>query len=85
MRSTQHPHMVDFRGVVSLSSQLVPAPTISPLNPDYPDELERITHNLNRIRPGALTLRAFRSLAEFTTIMTDLIEDSSPYALTYPA
>jgi len=85
MRSTQHPHMVDFRGVVSLSSQLVPAPTVSPLNSNYQDELAGIAHNLNRIRPGALTLRPFQSLAEFTAIMTDLIEDSGPYALTYPA
>lgn len=84
MRSTQHPHLVDFRGVVSLSSQLVPAPTLSPLNSNYLDEMKQITYQLNRIRPGALTLRPFKSLAEFTMIMSDLIEDSSPYALTYP-
>lgn len=85
MRSTQHPHLVDFRGVVSLSSQLVPAPTLSPLNANYREELERISGQLNRIRPGALALRPFESLAEFTTILSDLIGDSSPYALTYPA
>jgi CRISPR-associated protein Cst2 len=85
MRSTQHPHLVDFRGVVSLSSQLVPAPTLSPLNANYPEELEQITNQLNRIRPGALALRPFASLAEFTKIMSDLIQDTSPYALTYPA
>lgn len=85
MRSTQHPHMVDFSGVVSLSSQLVPAPTMSPLNPRYSEELDQIAGQLNRIRPGALILRPFASLAEFTTIMSDLINDTSPYALTYPA
>ena len=85
MRSTQHPHLVDFRGVVSLSSQLVPAPTLSPLNTSYLEELEQIAGQLNRIRPGALTLRPFESLAEFTKIMSDVSQETSPYALTYPA
>ncbi|MER2598098.1 MAG: DevR family CRISPR-associated autoregulator [Caldilineales bacterium] len=85
MRSTQHPHLLDFRGVVSLSNQVVPAPTLSPLNGDYDKELERITQQINRVRPGALTLLPFDSLSEFTAIMTDLVENSSPYALSYSA
>jgi CRISPR-associated protein Cst2 len=42
MRSTQHPHLVDFRGVIGLSSQIVPAPTISPLNERYTEQLAEI-------------------------------------------
>jgi CRISPR-associated protein Cst2 len=83
MRGTQHPHLVDFRGVIGLSSQLVPAPTLSPLNPEYPTELERIATGLNRLRPDAINLRPFNSLAEFSEVMTDLIENTGPYALAY--
>lgn len=85
MRSTQHPHLLDFRGVVSLSNQIVPAPTLSPLNNGYTTEMEQIAAQINRVRPGALTLRPFNSLSEFTMVMTDLIESSSPYALSYSA
>jgi CRISPR-associated protein Cst2 len=83
MRSTQHPHLVDFKGVVSLSSQLVPAPTLSPLNADYLEELERIAAGLNKVRPQAIELRPFNSLAEFTEVMTALIEMTGPYKLAY--
>ena len=83
MRTTQHPHLVDFKGVISLSEQLVPAPTLSPLNGDYREELSRIVDGLNSIRPNAVTLHSFDSLAQFTEIMTELIADSTPYKLTY--
>jgi CRISPR-associated protein Cst2 len=85
MRGTQHPHLVDFKGVLGLSSQLVPAPTLSPLNDDYDKELVRIAEMLNKVRPEAIELRAFGSLAEFSAIMADLIETTAPYKLTYPA
>jgi CRISPR-associated protein Cst2 len=83
MRGTQHPHLVDFRGVIGLSSQLVPAPTLSPLNSDYQAELERIAAGLNKIRPNAISLRTFNSLAEFGEVMADLIQTTGPYKLTY--
>ncbi len=85
MRSTQHPHLVDFRGVIGLSSQIVPAPTISPLNESYAEQLAEIAAELNRIRPQAITLQPFASLAEFTHVMTDLVESTVPYKLQYMA
>lgn len=83
MRATQHPHMVDFKGVVGLSSQIVPAPTLSPLNVGYREELESIAAALNKIRPQAIDLRSFDSLAEFSQIMADILETTSPYKLAY--
>jgi CRISPR-associated protein Cst2 len=85
MRGTQHPHMVDFTGVVSLSHELVPAPTLSPLNEDYETELARIAEMLNKIRPGAIELRNFDSLAGFSAIMADLIESTAAYKLAFAA
>jgi CRISPR-associated protein Cst2 len=85
MRGTQHPHLVDFRGVISLSSQLVPAPTLSPLNGDYDTQLMGIRGFLNQIRPGAVELKPFESLAQFAEVMAGLIETTTPYKLSYPA
>jgi CRISPR-associated protein Cst2 len=85
MRGTQHPHMVDLTGVVSLSHELVPAPTLSPLNEDYETELARIAEMLNKIRPGAIELRNFDSLAGFSAIMADLIESTAAYKLAFAA
>jgi CRISPR-associated protein Cst2 len=85
MRSTQHPHLVDFRGVIALSSEIVPAPTLSPLNSEYATSLKDVVAHLNQIRPDAVSLRPFQSLAEFTGIMSDLIAKTSPHKLTYAA
>ncbi|MDR1973232.1 MAG: DevR family CRISPR-associated autoregulator, partial [Bacteroidales bacterium] len=54
MTSTQKPHITDFKGIVSVSYKLIPAPTISALNPEYKREIEKITENLNRIAPDAI-------------------------------
>jgi CRISPR-associated protein Cst2 len=85
MRGTQHPHLVDFRGVLGLSNQLVPAPTLSPLNSEYDTELAGIAVMLNKIRPGAVELRSFSSLAEFSAVIADLIATTAPYKLAYAA
>jgi CRISPR-associated protein Cst2 len=84
MRGTQNPHIVAFEGTVAVSSQVIPAPAISPLmGEDYSDELERIKTALETLRPGALSLYPFATLGEFTEIMTRLIQTTSPYKLSF--
>lgn len=73
-RSTQLPHLVNFEGVVSVSTTTIPAPTVSPLNGAYQEEIGEITRNLNRLNPAAIQTYAFASQSEFTKIMVDLIE-----------
>jgi len=84
MRGTQNPHLVDLRGVVAVSTQLVPAPALSPLNGDYCQELERVAAALNQLRPGALELFSFGSMGQFAEVMTSLIQTTAPYKLIYP-
>ncbi len=48
MRNTQNPHIVDFIGVITLSSKSIPAPTVSPINDNYLDEVNSISENINR-------------------------------------
>ena len=84
MRGTQNPHIVSFDGVVAVSKQVVPAPTISPLmGDDFGSELERVRAALDTLRPGALELHPFDSLGHFTEVMAGLIQTTKPFKLVY--
>jgi CRISPR-associated protein Cst2 len=83
MRATQNPHIVDFRGVVATSSDVIPAPTMSPINSGYREQLRSIRESLSSVRPGAVTLSEFDSLAAFSDVMTGLLDTTAPYTLSY--
>jgi CRISPR-associated protein Cst2 len=83
MRGTQNPHIVDFHGVVTTSSDVIPAPTMSPINSSYREQLQSIHQALEKVRPGAITLSEFDSLAQFSEVMTGLLETTAPYTLSY--
>lgn len=80
MTSSQKPHITDFKGIVTYSEKLIPAPTISPINPDYEKEIETITSNLNEIEHGAITAKQFNGLGELSGIIKDLMKEE-PYKL----
>ena len=81
MRSTQNPHLVEFQGVVTITNQVMPAPTLSPLDANYREELERVVQALNRLRPGAIVMHRFDSMGQFAELMQNVIEDTRPYQL----
>lgn len=81
MRSTQNPHIVGFEGIITVSTQVVPAPTLSPLEDAYVDELKRVATTLNRVRESAVIVYEFDSLGRFTEIMQHLIAETQPYTL----
>ena len=81
MRAAQLPHSVAFEGAVSVSTDVIPAPTVSPLNPDYGEEIEGVAEALNGLRPGAVTVRSFDTLADFARVMQELVETSEPFAV----
>ena len=83
MRGTQNPHIVDVKGVVAVSSDVIPAPTMSPINSGYREQLQGIQKAMEKVRPGAVTLSEFDSLARFSEVMADLIETTSPHTLSY--
>lgn len=80
MTSSQKPHITDFKGVVTYSEKLIPAPTISPINPEYKKEINTITENLNAIESGAITAKPFNGMGELTGIIKDLIQEE-PYKM----
>jgi CRISPR-associated protein Cst2 len=82
MRAAQMPHLVDFEGVLSYTTSVLPAPTVSPLNPDYAQQIEGVARALNALHEDAVVIRRFESLAEFAEIVRELVETTIPYTLT---
>ena len=83
MRSAQNPHLVNFKGVVSLSSKILPAPTVSPLNECYREEIQRIADALNQIEAGAIERHEFDSLGHYAEVMANLANTTVPYKISY--
>ena len=66
MTSSQFPHITDFKGELAISHDLIPAPTMSALNPDYKSQLEKISEAINGIENDAIEIRHFDDLASFS-------------------
>lgn len=81
MRGTQNPHIVEFQGVVAAANQVMPAPALSPLDPSYAQEVQRVASALNGLRPGAVAVHPFDSMGRFAEVMRALIESTRPYKL----
>jgi len=81
MTSTQKPHITDFEGVVSISSNSTPAPTVSPINKKYKSEILTIKDNLNRIEGAdVIEIKEFNGLGELSGIFDELIK-AEPYKI----
>ena len=70
--STQSPHLVDFRGVISTSTSYLPAPTVSPLAGDYREQIESITATLNKLSPNSVTCKKFDCLASGIGVLEEI-------------
>ncbi|WP_448542195.1 DevR family CRISPR-associated autoregulator [Roseiflexus sp.] len=81
MRTAQNPHILDVSGVISVSSNVIPAPCISPLKDDFVADVQRVTESLNKLHPEAIELFSFASLGEFAEQMSRLIQEAEPFTL----
>jgi CRISPR-associated protein Cst2 len=81
MRSTQNPHIVDFKGVVSVSHDVVPAPCISPLKPEFEADVKQIAEAINSLRPNAVEVKSFASLGEFAQLMAEITKSAKPLTM----
>jgi len=81
-RNTQNPHVVDFDGIISLSYQPIPAPTISPINSAYREQIKGIAKALSPITgEDTIAFVEFNSLQEFAERMAEIIKDVMPYSV----
>ena len=81
MRAAQLPHIVAFEGVVTYTTQVLPAPTVSPLNPSYLDDIAHVAEVFNKLHPGAVTVARFATLGEFAEVMQGLIDAGAPFTV----
>lgn len=80
MRSTQLPHLVDVRGVLTVSHNVTPAPTFSALNPDFVAQSEAVCAALNRgLSTPTLVAHPFTGFAELSMLLAEYAETSVPY------
>ncbi|MCA9934483.1 MAG: hypothetical protein KC415_11195, partial [Anaerolineales bacterium] len=82
MRGTQAPHIVDVAGVLTVSQDVIPAPTLSPIKEGYNEQLAQLCNTLNGIRANALTSHQFTSLAEYAEKVSGLMADA-PFTMRY--
>jgi CRISPR-associated protein Cst2 len=75
--STQSPHVVDCRGVISTSTSYLPAPTISPLAANYREQSESIAATLNKLSPSSVACRAFDCLSSGLALLEEITADLS--------
>ncbi len=80
MRGTQNPHIVAFDGVITVSHDVLPAPTISPLGEGYQEQVQQVARALDA-KGERLKVYPFANIAEFATTMRQIIESTRPYRL----
>ncbi len=80
MTSSQKPHITDFKGVVAVSHNMIPAPTISAINDSYISEINKIATNLNAIMPESIEVSEFDGFGKLTEIFADLLR-AQPYKI----
>jgi CRISPR-associated protein Cst2 len=61
--NTQSAHILECSGVLATSRSYLPAPMLSPLAPNYHQEVASIGETFNKLTPGAVTTEFFESLA----------------------
>jgi CRISPR-associated protein Cst2 len=77
-RNTQLPHLVDFKGSIITSTSSLPAPSISALNQNYREQLEKTCAQLNQVgQKNSLKASKFDDLAQFTEQMVQLSNSAS--------
>lgn len=85
MRNTQLPHATELNGAVAVSYAPVPAPTFSPLNANYLNDLHGVAQSLNGLHgEGAIGVYEFGNMTALSGILRELIETTTPYELNIP-
>lgn len=73
-RNTQHPHVLNFEGVLAVSRAAAPAPTASALSANYVEQMTQTATSLNRmVGDGAIAVTPFDSSAGFTEQLASIV------------
>jgi CRISPR-associated protein Cst2 len=78
MRSTQLPHLVALEGALTYTSGVLPAPLISPLQPQYREQMQQLAAKLGN--GTGITARPFDTLSDLADELNALL-DRAPYTM----
>lgn len=82
MRNTQLPHLVALDGVVAVSYGVAPAPTVSPLNPNFMAEIEGTRDAINALHgQEVIEVTRFENVNGLARILGELATETAPYAM----
>lgn len=82
MRNTQMPHLAALDGVVAVSYGIAPAPTVSPLNKEFKQEIAGTRDAINRLhKQEVIQVLPFDNLTQFADILSNLILETEPYTM----
>ena len=82
MRNTQLPHLVALHGVVAVSHGVAPAPTVSPINKAFVQEIKGTRDVLNAIHGNdIIDVHEFADLQSLAAIVQQLIQSTTPYTM----
>jgi CRISPR-associated protein Cst2 len=71
-RNTQNPHIVGCEGVITTSTNSLPAPTVSPLHDSYRDQVAQ-TCSSSQFYPGqGVNVTPFNTLAEGARTLAEI-------------
>ncbi|MEK7280795.1 MAG: DevR family CRISPR-associated autoregulator [Chloroflexota bacterium] len=74
-RNTQNPHLVACEGMVAVSCNSLPAPTVSPLHDNYKEQATELAGVLNGIQANAITVHSFDTFATGAKVLVDISGD----------
>jgi CRISPR-associated protein Cst2 len=78
MRSTQLPHLVALQGALTYTTSVLPAPLISPLQPQYREQMQQLAAKLGN--GTGITARSFDTLSDLADELNALL-DRAPYTM----
>ncbi len=78
MRSTQLPHLVALEGVLVYTTSVLPAPLISPLQPQYVEQMQQLAARLGS--GNDVTASPFHTISDLADKLNALLE-RPPYAM----
>lgn len=75
-RNTQLPHLVNLSGAIATSTGSIPAPSVSALNDDFVEQMEKTATSLNRLtETNPVATRTFSTLSDFASVMAELFDE----------
>lgn len=73
-RNTQNPHLLDAKGIITVSPSSLPAPALSPLKDDYQEQTESIAQTIGHLGQVTIAAQRFERLSQGIQQLAELAQ-----------